>query len=100
MAELQTELSVVAQNAAQQIYFKELGLEIAISYIANTISKCEFKVYEKGEEVKNELYYMLNVNPNPNQNSSQFLNALINRYYRTKNGALGAIRTHDAGGCA
>lgn len=88
MAELQTELSVVAQNAAQQIYFKELGLEIAISYIANTISKCEFKVYENGEEVKNELYYMLNVNPNPNQNSSQFLNALINRYFRTKRGAL------------
>lgn len=88
MAELQTELSVVAQNAAQQLYFKELGLEIAISYIANTISKCEFKVFEKGEEVKNELYYMLNVNPNPNQNSSQFLNALINRYFRTKQGAL------------
>lgn len=87
MAELQTELSVVAQNAAQQIYFKELGLEIALSYIANTISKCEFKVYENGEEVKNELYYMLNVNPNPNQNSSQFLNALINRYFR-KQGAL------------
>ena len=82
MAELQKELSVIAQDAAAQIYFKELGLQIAISYIANTISKCEFKVYEKGEEVKNELYYMLNVNPNPNQNSSQFLNALINRYYR------------------
>lgn len=81
-AELQKELSVVAQNAAQQVYFKELALQIAISYIANTISKCEFKVYEKGEEVKNELYYMLNVNPNPNQNSSQFLNALITRYYR------------------
>ena len=82
MAELQSELSVIAQNAAQQYFFKELGLQIAISYIANTISKCEFKVYEKGEEVKNELYYMLNVNPNPNQSSSQFLNALITRYYR------------------
>lgn len=82
MAELQKELSVIAADAAQQVYFKELGLQIAISYIANTISKCEFKVYEKGEEVKNELYYMLNVNPNPNQNSSQFLNALITRYYR------------------
>lgn len=81
-AELQNELSIVAQNTAQQIYFKELGLQIAISYIANTISKCEFKVYEAGEEIKNELYYMLNVNPNPNQNSSQFLNALITRYYR------------------
>lgn len=82
LAELKSELSVVAQNAAQQVYFKELGLQIAISYIANTISKCEFKVYEKGEEVHNELYYMLNVNPNPNQNSSQFLNALVTRYYR------------------
>ena len=82
MAELQNELSVIAQNAARQAYFKELGLQIAISYIANTISKCEFKVYENGEEVKNELYYMLNVNPNPNQSSSQFLNALVTRYYR------------------
>lgn len=82
MAELQNELSVVAKNAAQQVYFKELGLQIAISYIANTISKCEFKVYENGKEVQNELYYMLNVNPNPNQNSSQFLNALVTRYYR------------------
>lgn len=81
-AELQKELSVVASNAAQQIYFKELALQIAISYIANTISKCEFKVFEKGAEVKNELYYMLNVSPNPNQSSSQFLNALVTRYYR------------------
>lgn len=82
MAELQKELSVIAQNASRQVFFKELGLQIAISYIANTISKCEFKVYEGGEEVKNELYYMLNVNPNPNQSSSQFLNALVTRYYR------------------
>lgn len=82
MAEVEKELSAIAANAAQQIYFKKLGLQIAISYIANTISKCEFKVFERGEEVKNELYYMLNVNPNPNQNSSQFLNALVTRYYR------------------
>lgn len=81
-AELKNELSVITQDAAKQIFFKELALQIAISYIANTISKCEFKVYENGAEVRNELYYMLNVNPNPNQNSSQFLNALITRYYR------------------
>lgn len=83
MAELQTELSAIASTTAQQMmYFKELGLHIAISYIANTISKCEFKVYENGEEVRNELYYMLNYSPNPNQNSSQFLNAMVTRYYR------------------
>ena len=87
-AEMQQELSVVAQNAAQQIYFKKLGLYIAKSYIANTISKCEFKVYEKGEEVQNELFYMLNVNPNPNQSSSQFLNAFVNRLYGKDGAAL------------
>ena len=87
-ADLEKELSIVAENAAGQIYFKELALQIAISYIANTISKCEFKVYEKGEEVKNELYYMLNVNPNPNQNSSQFLNAMVTQYFRNRDGAL------------
>ena len=82
MAEITKELSVIASNAAQQLYFKELALQIAISYIANTISKCEFKVFRKGQEIQNELYYMLNINPNPNQNSSQFLNALVTRYYR------------------
>lgn len=81
-AELSKEMDTIVAQAAGQTYFKELALQIAISYIANTISKCEFKVFEAGKEVKNQLYYMLNVNPNPNQNSSQFLNALITRYYR------------------
>lgn len=56
-------------------------MHIAISHIANTLSKCEIKVFEKGEEVKNELYYKLNVSPNPNQNSSQFINNIIENYY-------------------
>lgn len=56
-------------------------MHIAISHIANTLSKCEIKVFEKGEEVKNELYYKLNVSPNSNQNSSQFMNNIIENYY-------------------
>ncbi|EGC8431293.1 phage portal protein [Listeria monocytogenes] len=75
------EISPVTQKMLDQMAFKELALHIGISYIANTLSKCEFKVYENGEEVKNKLYYMLNVSPNPNQNSSQFINQFIERYY-------------------
>ena len=75
-------LATAATDVAAQLYFKDLALHIGTSYIANTISKCEFKVFEKGKSVHNELYYMLNVSPNPNQNSSQFLNALVTRYYR------------------
>lgn len=72
---------IVAQKLADQLAFKELALFIGISYIANTLSKCEFKTYENGMEVKNKLYYMLNVSPNPNQNSSQFINKFVEQYY-------------------
>lgn len=75
------ELETVTGKLAETLACKELALYIAKSYIANTISKCEFLVYEDGQEVRNELYYALNVCPNFNQNSSQFLNQLINRLY-------------------
>lgn len=75
------EFSPVNQKLFDQMAFKALALHIGISYIANTLSKCEFKTYEKGKEVKGKLYYMLNVSPNPNQNSSQFINAFVEKYF-------------------
>lgn len=58
---------------------RSLALYIATSYIANAISKCEIKVFEKGKAVKNELYWALNVSPNPNQNASEFWNRAISK---------------------
>lgn len=74
-------METVTAEAAKVLFYKELALHIAKSYIANTISKCEFKVFENGQEIQNELYYALNVDPNPNQSSSQFLNVLVNTLY-------------------
>ena len=76
-----SEISPVTQKLLDQLAFKELALYIGISYIANTLSKCEFKTYEDGKEVQNKLYYMLNVSPNPNENSSQFINKFIENYF-------------------
>lgn len=75
------EISAVTAKMMEQAAFKELALHIAISYIANTLSKCEFKVYEGNEEKKDYLYYLLNVSPNQNQNSSQFINQFIENYF-------------------
>ena len=71
------QIDTVTAKELEELSFRELALHIAISYIANAISKCEFKTYENNEEVKNELYYLLNVSPNPNQNSSEFINQII-----------------------
>ena len=73
--------STISQTLLDQIAFKELALHIAISYIANTMSKCEFKVYENNEEKKNKFHYILNVSPNPNENSSQFINKFVEKYF-------------------
>lgn len=75
------ELETITGKKMELLYFKELALNIAKTYIANTISKCEFLVYENGKEVHNELYYALNVSPNYNQNSSQFINQLVSTLY-------------------
>lgn len=75
------EMETITGKTVEILYFKELALYIAKSFIANTISKCEFLVYEDGKEVQNELYYALNVSPNYNQSSSQFLNKLINTLF-------------------
>ena len=67
------------EEQLQEIYYKELAIQTAISLIANAIAKCEIKVYEKNQEVKNKLYYTLNVEANKNENSSQFWHKAIEK---------------------
>ena len=81
------EFSVIASKVAAELSFRDLAFQIGVSYIANALSKCEIKTFEGGKEVKNELYYRLNVSPNPNENSSQLINKFVENYYY-KGGAL------------
>ena len=57
---------------ATEIFFKELALQAGVNLIANTISKAEFLTFEKGEQVRRENYYLLNVEPNQNKSASKF----------------------------
>ena len=68
---------LIAQNTAFQV----LAIYIAVSYVSNAISNCEFKVYRAGKETKDYLYYLLNVSPNPNQNATQLKREMIEKYY-------------------
>lgn len=75
------EIEACASQVVTEVSFRELALHIAISYIANTLSTCEIKTFENGKEVKEKLYYLLNVSPNHNENASQFINKAIEKYY-------------------
>lgn len=74
------DITAIATKAMEEAAMKELALQIAVSYISNTLSKCEIKTYENGKEVKDLFYYLLNVQPNQNQNASQFINQIVENY--------------------
>lgn len=76
-----SQIQAIYSNAEMEYSFKKLALYIAISYIANAITKCEFKCYKNNEETKDEQYYTLNISPNINENSSQFWNKVINKLF-------------------
>lgn len=74
------DLSIYADEYAAtigDIYIREMAFWSAVNLIANAVSKCEFKTYEKNKEVQKREYYLWNYEPNKNQNSSAFIQKWI-----------------------
>ncbi|HEK9101970.1 TPA: phage portal protein [Bacillus pseudomycoides] len=59
-------------------FYKRLAVESCIDLIANALTRCEFQTFEKGKEKRGENHYLLNVQPNQNQNASEFMHSLVN----------------------
>lgn len=78
----------VIEEKVQEIYYKELAIQTAITYIANALSKCEIKIYENNKEVRNDIYYTYNISPNVNENSSQLLHKAIEKMVYNKESLL------------
>lgn len=81
-------LDSTIDERVQEIYYKELAIQTAITLIANAIAKCEIKVYEDNQEVKNKYYYLLNISPNANENSSQLWHKAIEKMVYDKESIL------------
>ncbi|MBJ8025440.1 phage portal protein [Bacillus cereus] len=64
-------------------FYKRLAVESCIDLIANAVTRCEFQTFEKGKEKRGENHYLLNVQPNQNQNASEFMHSLVNHLMMT-----------------
>ena len=62
---------------AGDVYIREMALWSAINLVANAISKCEFKTFVSGTETQGREWYLWNIEPNKNQNSSAFIREWI-----------------------
>src|SRR5690554_5277579 len=62
-----------------EVFYKELAIQSAVNLIANTITRAEFLTYEKGDKIRKDFYYLLNVEPNQNKSASKFWRDVINK---------------------
>lgn len=70
-----------AREAFQRYATRKLAYHLAVSYIADTMSKCEIKRFVNGKPEKDKMYYLLNVSPNINQNASEFKYKLVSKLF-------------------
>ena len=69
-------------DAAAEYSLLNLCYGICVDMIANALGRCEFRTYMGNAETQGPEYYLWNVEPNVNQNSSAFLHKLVARLYQ------------------
>lgn len=72
----------IAQES-EKLAIEDFAIMTAINLIAGCISTCEFKTYANGKPVKSDEYYLWNIEPNKNQNSTEFILEIVSKllYY-------------------
>lgn len=60
-------------------FYKRLAVESTVNLIANSITRCEFQTFKRGKKVRGNNYYLLNVEPNANENATQFMKKLVSK---------------------
>ena len=82
-------------EAAQELQIRVLAFRACVNMIANAIGRCECRTFVNGKEVRDREYYMLNVEPNVNQNSTAFWHKVIHKLYTENEALIISTRTRD-----
>lgn len=69
-------------EAAQEYQVRELSFWVCANMVANALGRCEFRTFRSHREIQEREYYLWNVSPNVNQNSSMFLHKLVAKLYQ------------------
>lgn len=83
-------------ESLQELQLRLLSFHICKNMVAAAMGRVEIRTYAGGEEMRGDEYYLWNVSPNTNENSTMFMHKLIDRLF-TANEAL-IIETSPRGG--
>lgn len=81
---------VAEQNAA----YKNYALQICINKLADALALCEFQTFRQGKQIEESMWYRFNIEPNKNQNQTEFWNKIIYKMVYCADGAL-VIQSND-----
>lgn len=62
-----------------EYHVKKLAVQTCVNLIANTLIRSQFRTFDKGKEVIGNNHYLFNVQPNQNQNSSEFFHEFVSK---------------------
>nr|WP_312986036.1 phage portal protein [Clostridioides sp.] len=68
--------------------YKEYSLAICMNKIANALTQCTFETYNRSEKLKGDIWYTFNIEPNKNQNASDFWNSVVFNMITNPQGCL------------
>lgn len=71
--------TVYDKRQMASLAYKELAISICVNLIANALSQCTCRTYEKGVEVFNQNHYILNIRPNNNYSSGAFWHKAVEK---------------------
>lgn len=74
--------------------YKNYALQISINKLADALSLCEFQTFKEGKKIEQEMWYRFNIEPNKNQNQSEFWNKVLYKMVYCADGAL-VIQSRD-----
>lgn len=85
-------------SAAQETVVRDLCFAVCVDMVANAFARCEFRTYRDGEETQDREYFLWNVEPNVNQNSTAFLHKLVSQLFWKNEALVVSARSRNATG--
>ena len=82
-------------DAALDYQVRELSFWCCVNFVANAIGRCEVRTFRQNEEIREREYYLWNVEPNVNQNSTAFWHKAVARLYQDNELLIVPVRRRD-----
>ena len=80
-----------------ELALRELAFRTCVNIVASAIGKCEIKTFRNWKEIREAEYYLWNVEPNVNQNSTEFWHKVVDQLYSTNEALIVNTRKRVGG---